>query len=427
MSGCCSELPWSSLRPWSLLSCSWGPVRSGGPVSQPCDSRPGDPPSRHAGGRAAAAKSQDQAQTKAEMEGLAAHLQLSAWPSAIGTRPDIYYIILDSYARNDALADQFGFDNSAFFDELESRGFYVVSRATSNYTYMIHSTPSILNLHYLDALGDRVPEAHDDLLNVVRFHATGSILQDLGYTYIHLDSGAVSTEQSPQADHLTSFTPSGPIVRRSAQADSHSDSSTFGELFSARFVRRLVHTTALSPLLGHQFLIGNTEPYHWWSPHRATQMFDYLSNPIEISGPKFVLAHIMKPHDPPTFDKAGNFIDDDQGFGDYHDLSVPSAYIGQLIYVNKLVLNMIDRIMQNYSEPPIIAITGDHGHGASSTHRHSVLSAFHFPLGGPDGLYPTISSVDHFRNILDFYFDFDLGLRDDRRFWDPSDRFDSRN
>ena len=376
---------------------------------------------------AAAAASQEPPTTRAGLEDLASHLIPSDLPEVAGERPDIYYVILDSYARGDALADQFGFDNTEFLRALEDRGFYVASEATSNYTYTIQSTPSLLNLHYLDRLGHRVPGTHHDLLDIARFHAIGAILKSLGYTYIHLDSGVLSTELAPQADRVVSFTPSGSLVRSTTGSISATGAGASHPLLSSRFIRRLVQTTALRPVLGQQFLLGDTEPYPWWSPHRALQMFDFLSNPIETDRPKFVLAHIVKPHDPPTFDKEGNYVDDDQGFDNYHDPSVPSAYIGQLIYVNKLVLDMIDRILQYSRDPPIVILAGDHGHGESSTHRHSILSAFHLPSGGTDALYPTISSVNHFRYILDFYFDYDLGLLDDRLLWYPSDRFDFRD
>lgn len=375
---------------------------------------------------AVAAASQKPPTTTGGVDDLAAHLLPSGLPEVTSERPDIYYIILDSYARADALTDQFGFDNTEFVRALEDRGFYVASEATSNYTYTIQSTPSLLNMHYLDSLGHRVPGSHHQLLDIARFHATGAVLRSLGYSYIHLDSGVLSTELAPQADRVVSFTPSGPLVRATTGSISSPDAAAAHPLLSSRFIRRLVQTTALRPVLGRQFLLGDTEPYPWWSPHRALQMFDFLSTPIEADSPKFVLAHIVKPHDPATFDKDGNYIDDDQGFDNYHDASVPSAYIGQLIYINKLVLDMVDSILRSSPNPPIIVLAGDHGHGDDSTYRHAILSAFHFPSGGNAELYPTISSVNHFRYILDFYFNYNLGLLEDRLFWYPSDRFDFR-
>ena len=49
------------------------------------------------------------------------------------------------------------------------------------------------------------------------------------------------------------------------------------------------------------------------------------------------------------------------GFSDEHDLTVPNAYIGQLIFINSLVLRTIDRILESHVEKPIIIIAADHG------------------------------------------------------------------
>ena len=371
------------------------------------------------------ANSQARSHGTVAWENLTDHLGLSELPDD-GRRPDIYYIILDSYARHDALGELFSFDNSEFTRELENRGFYIASEATSNYMYTIHSTPSILNLQYLDDLGERVPRTQADLRDIARVHSLGLVLKDLGYTYIHLESGVVSTDVSPLADQTVSFTPSGPLVRSQRHVAPPTLTGHAGDFLSARFSRALLQSTALQPLLGKQFLHGESEPYEWWSPHRALQMFDFLSAPLEVEGPKFLFAHIVKPHDPATFDKDGNYIDNHQGFDDYHDRSVASAYIGQLIYVNKLVLDMVDGILRSNSEPPIIVIAGDHGRGTGVNHRHSILGAFYLPHGGSNGLYPTISSVNHFRYILDFYFNLDLGLLDDRTFSYSSDYADFR-
>ena len=48
-------------------------------------------------------------------------------------RPDIYYIILDGYARQDTLKEFYKYDNSAFMDGLAARGFYVAAESRSNY------------------------------------------------------------------------------------------------------------------------------------------------------------------------------------------------------------------------------------------------------------------------------------------------------
>ncbi|HEX9090623.1 MAG TPA: hypothetical protein VF831_03995, partial [Anaerolineales bacterium] len=48
--------------------------------------------------------------------------------------PDIYLIILDGYGRSDAVENVEGVDNSAFLNNLQQLGFYVVRCSQSNYT-----------------------------------------------------------------------------------------------------------------------------------------------------------------------------------------------------------------------------------------------------------------------------------------------------
>ena len=47
--------------------------------------------------------------------------------------PDIYYIILDGYVRDDVLKDLFAYDNSGLIEYLRGRGFFVAEQSRSNY------------------------------------------------------------------------------------------------------------------------------------------------------------------------------------------------------------------------------------------------------------------------------------------------------
>ena len=344
---------------------------------------------------------------------IVAHLFPALPVAASNTRPDIYYIILDSYGRHDEIGD---FDNSAFLRELEDRGFYVADEATSNYEYSIQSISATFNMSYLDGLGKRVPDTEKAMLRAGRYNAVATVLKALGYTYVHFESGTLITDEAPLADIRVRFTGAGTIVDASGRSESDRSASE-------DFVRALVSTTALRPLVGERFLLSDEDPLTWFAPERTLQMFDALMNPIEVGGPKFVFAHILKPHRPATFDRFGNYVSgttmDVLGtkahdeFGPRHDPSVADAYIGQLIYINSLVLDAVDQILQKSEHDPIIVIAGDHGRGEGFS-RHAILAAFRLPHGGNGGLYPSISSVNHFRYILDYFFDLDIELIEDR-------------
>jgi hypothetical protein len=65
--------------------------------------------------------------------------------------PDIYVIVLDSYARSDVLMDSFDYDNQPFTQALTKLGFVVPQCSMSNYAYTAFSMSSMFNMNYLDA------------------------------------------------------------------------------------------------------------------------------------------------------------------------------------------------------------------------------------------------------------------------------------
>ena len=66
-------------------------------------------------------------------EVISTETQISA-DNAQSSKPDIYYIILDTYARSDAL-QVMGIDNSEFLRSLTGRGFYIADCSESNYPF----------------------------------------------------------------------------------------------------------------------------------------------------------------------------------------------------------------------------------------------------------------------------------------------------
>ena len=147
--------------------------------------------------------------------------------------------------------------------------------AISNYTQSIRSIPSSLNMSYLDGLGQRNPATRDDLVGIARSHALGSILKQLGYTYIHLESGFIATDNSPIADISVAFTPAGTIVDKGMKSSREHDAESDKLIVSGAFIRALLQTTALQPLVGHRFLRGESAPYDFYSPRRTIDMFGF--------------------------------------------------------------------------------------------------------------------------------------------------------
>ena len=159
---------------------------------------------------------------------------------------------------------------------------------------------------------------------------------------------------------------------------------------------------------------------------------------LEHQGPKFIFAHIGQPHPPFIFGPDGEPVRLESRFND-HDGSMlirpgrltaeqyRKHYRDQLIFLNKQMERVIDEILANSSQPPILLVFGDHGprskldwESAEKTdvkESFSILNAYHLPGNGKELLYPEISPVNSFRVIFNHYFGTRLDLLPDRSFF----------
>lgn len=304
--------------------------------------------------------------------------------------PDVYYIILDGYGRQDVLLDHYDFDNSAFIDYLTSKGFYVASESLSNYARTYLSLPSSLNLSYLDFSGVeglRLGKAIGVMLSFIENNYVIREFNSRGYTTIHFASGWEATDNSDLADINLRF-------------------STMNQLNSF-----FLNTTILRPVAPDYSAIGK----------RAIVLgiFDKLKEIPEIKDPTYTFAHVSVPHAPFIFDREGNLPD-----GEFiRNTWMPKeSYSDQVFFVNRLVEEAVDSILAQSGVPPIIIIQADHGpmpnNWMRARTRLPILNAYYLPAGGEEYLYSTITPVNSFRLIFDLYFGADFGLIEDKSFFE---------
>jgi len=173
----------------------------------------------------------------------------------------------------------------------------------------------------------------------------------------------------------------------------------------------LFDTSALRILSDARFIKNTSENHR----QRILNAFDSLETlPIDVPGPKFVYAHVIAPHDPYVFGPDGTWLD-----------NVPEnqviGYRDQVNYVNTRVITIVDKLLNESPEPPIILIQGDHGapinwegYGSSRENKLAILNAYYLPGIEVEGLlYDSISPVNSFRLVFDLYFNGDLGLLED--------------
>ncbi len=343
---------------------------------------------------------------KPEMDGirLSAHQPL----------PDIYYIILDGYARSDVLKELYDYDNQPFLNSLRKRGFYVAEESQTNYTSTGQSLSSSLNLEYLDDLSGTLSANRYPLGDLIAQNRARELLKGLNYRFVAFSSGYLLTDVKDADQYLS-----------------------YGGNFLNDFESFFLSFTFIGNLSGNNLV---NLPFFGYRTHRARILYelDQLGKLGESDGPKFVFAHIIAPHPPFVFDRNGNPIQPNREYyiGDAtHFEGTVQEYIegyhDQLAYLNTQVEKMVGEILDTSATPPIIIIQGDHGPGALLDYespkdscikeRVSILNAYYLPEG-TERLYPTISPVNSFRVIFNAYFGANFPMLEDRTYIFPFGR-----
>lgn len=315
--------------------------------------------------------------------------------------PDIYYIILDGYAGSSTLKDVYNFDNEEFTDYLTERGFYVANKSISNYSTSFLSLASSLNMEYINHLSDVVGVESDDrtvLYQMIEKNKVMNFLKSRGYKFIHFSSGWGPTNYNKYADLNIAI----------------------GLHRWDEFQTLLIQTTMIGAFEKKFFKnIGK---------RRVINTLDNLANIHKIEGKKFIFAHIICPHPPYLFDESGKSVPEaDFDMNDW-GWEQKEYYLKQLIYINKEIEKLIDKILSNSEVSPIIIIQADHGpHNTFVVGRYPtddmfkegmrILNAYYLPTKGNDLLYYNITPVNTFRLIFNSYFDTNYKLLDDQSYY----------
>jgi hypothetical protein len=334
---------------------------------------------------------------------------------SIKSKPDIYYIILDSYSRDDVIRKYIDYDNSPFLDELRQKGFYIGTCSNSNYDFTSVSLASSLNMEFIQDLDPRFVPSNEDNSILDDYIIHGKVretLESIGYKTIAFSTGFSFTEMKDAYQYLTPPSPSllSPNVR------------PFESLwFKATALRALfdIHPVFLSTWL------NNLSFPH--SNHVARELYvlDALPQLAEQAGPKFVFAHVLLPHVPLVFRADGSITKDDRYFREKFDQPSGREYLidgykNQVEYINQRILSIVDAILRNSAKPPVIIIQGDHG--LLYFDHFPVLNAYYLPGNGSPELYPTITPVNSFVMVFNRYFDAQLPLWPDNSYTSPYKR-----
>jgi hypothetical protein len=332
--------------------------------------------------------------------------QALAQPVSVSEKPDIYYLILDGYARDDVLQERWKFDNSEFLQALQERGFYVARCSKSNFGQTELSLASSLNMQYLQDLDPLYAPSNKrtraTLPATIRDGAARRYLEGLGYKTIGFESGYGWTDLR-DAD-----------IFLSPQSGYREQTGLLGG--ANQFEVMLMDTSALilltdATLKLPAMLKPDLQSHERMLREHILYILDTLPKIPRLPGPKFVFAHIVSPHSPYIFGPDGEETENAK-------LDTIVGYTNQVKYLNKRILPIIDEIIAQSETPPIIIIQGDHGWARDEPERRMrILNAYYLPGGGSEVLYDDVSPVNTFRLIFNRYFDAGLPLLDDLSYY----------
>ena len=334
--------------------------------------------------------------------------------------PNVYYIILDGYPRNDVLKKHLDFDNNEFINFLKQREFYVAENSYSNYSLSSTSIPATMNMNYINFLVDELGEdsrSYEPLLGKdFGLYADNQVIKNfksMGYKVAKIGSVPMYLHEIPLADLSLCY--------KSIHLMDN----------------RLFDTVARTSMIGY-FIERWSEDLQRQIILCAFEELPKISSYYEE--PVFVWSHIMLPHFPLIFGANGEPITPGESLlvmnnphvfeGTDSSWNIKQQFLQQLQFANKKSMELVDKILENEKQS-IIIIQSDHGSAFDvdlddptddDVHqRLSNINAIYFPDEKPrEILMNDQTNVNTFRIVFNSYFGSDYDILEDKIYWNLS-------
>ena len=328
--------------------------------------------------------------------------------------PDVYYLILDEYARNDALIEYHNFSNHELTEFLEKKGFHIAKNSFANYPMSVQSIPAIMNMDYINFLADEIGTEVRNYkpLNGKNYglYPNNMVIKnfkEMDYKIITFNTFALHLHENPLADKT--FCHRDKFLLDNRLADVLARTSIFGY-----YIERWAEGELRQATLCAFENFGN-----------AGNVFDE---------PVFVWAHVMLPHPPWIFGPNGEeitpgkplLITDNPEFRD-SGWEPKRQYIQQVQFANKKTIEVVENILEN-NRNAIIIIQGDHGTAWETNwmepskedawQRLRNFDAIYFPdKDKRDLLLDDRTLVNTFRTVFNAYYESNYELLEDKMYW----------
>jgi len=310
-----------------------------------------------------------------------------------GTLPDIYLIIPDEYAHPDTMLEWYDYDIGWFFEGLEDRGFFIAHESETPTGSTDRALAGVLNMEHIDG----EPSA-DRLYRMIAYNSAAEFLRARGYEFIYFgnvyDCGRWYGYMEDNADRYFN----------------HWGGATTP--WMSEFQEVLWNTTMLKPLYYH--MVGAEYEIAWRRQTLST--LEHLKELPREEGPRFVVAHLICPHEPFVFGPEGRHVAA-VNWANYRD---KQFYLGQYIFISVVIEEVVHVLLEESATPPVIIIQSDHGirphHPGidiGPDEWRKILNAMYLPGVDHSELSESISPVNTFRLIFNHCFGADYPLLED--------------
>jgi hypothetical protein len=342
------------------------------------------------------------------------YIEIPITSKNIEEKPNIVVLLFDEFAGKKQLKNDFNHDLIPFERDLQKRGFQIPKNSFSNYPNSALSIPSFMNMNYLDFLTELEPDSKNMRVSIQLEEQNNvmKILKSYGFKittfYGGFDDGVEIPASSPYVDEKLC----GSDLLK----------------INAELKRNFVTTYLPLGFFHNTFLISD----------KVECISNYIINyKSDTTQPHYIHAHFRLPHDPFMYDSEGNHIDikknDDK-----------QAYLEQVLFAEKKIIELVDSI-QKRSPETVIILLSDHGFRGDIDWENpsdeniirgfNNISALYFPDKNIE-LPNKLSLVNIFRIFFNEYFEADYELLEDKQIWyiptkpytnhiDMADRLDS--
>jgi len=335
-------------------------------------------------------------------------------PDTSASKPDVYYLVFDSYPGSEFLKSDMHYDNTYFDSALTQRGFNVEKNPRSNYNRTIFSLSSTLNFQYLKSLKENAgasPKEYSLARLSIEYSAVPKFFQKLGYDFYNLS--------------IFDFPDHPALYRESFLTLPEKDVLLFNTILG-----RIKNDI----LWNFTVWLNRNKPKETKPPNLDEEFADDKKRQLEFNNivsdsvvkipaiisikPKFIYAHLYLPHPPFFYNAKGepndlNYILTDESLMD-RDL-----FISYLQYTNGQIIRFVDSIQKLSSNPPVIIIQSDHGFrdfkgGAPYSPLYfDNYSAFYFPDREYNEIYDSMTNINTFPVLLNKYFGTKIPMQKD--------------